>query len=221
MKKTLLFGYLLTLCNLTLFAQTGERPRIVHTTEKSAIHVPPQDAPAALQKIYSNLGTSSTDLYDDGAGEIVEGPNAEGAGEYFFAMQFTPNNNSHVLQVRVAVQYLGTGANQVNLNIYGDTNGAPGTLLAGPTEVRNLPEFGTCCALAVANFSPVAVIGGTQYWVVADTPLTGTGSDFLGLWDFVVQGKTPPNAFYSLENGSWYPDPSLDEPAGAVLGTIP
>ncbi len=55
MKKTLLLVCLLALGNLTLLAQT-EGPRAVHTPEKSAIHVPPQEAPEALSKIYTNLG---------------------------------------------------------------------------------------------------------------------------------------------------------------------
>ncbi len=63
MKKALLFTYLFLPCSLTLFAQTEQSPRIVHVKEKSAIHVPPQEAPAGLTKIYSNLGSSKTDLY--------------------------------------------------------------------------------------------------------------------------------------------------------------
>lgn len=219
MKKILMFVCLLALCNLTLFAQTPKSSRMVHATGKSAIHVPPQEAPEALKKIYSNLGESKTDLYIDHAW-LVDGPAADGGYSSFIAMVFTPKSNSHVSQVQVAMQYLGYGANQVNLSIYGDSGGVPGTLLAGPVTVTNLPDFGTCCLLAVANFTPVAVTGGTQYWVVADTPATGTGSDFAGAWAVVVQGKVPPLATYEGPYG-WSESPALDTPAGEVLGTIP
>jgi len=211
-----MFVCLLLLCNPTLLAQTGH-PRIVHTTEKSVIHVPPQEAPAGLKKIFSNLGKSKTDLYNDAAGWNVEGPNS-GQVTQFVGIPFTPKSNSHVSQVRVAMQYDGSGANQVNLSIYGDAGGMPGTLLTGPVTVTNLPDFGTCCALAVASFSPLAVTGGTQYWVVANTPPTGTGSDFVGVW--VLVAAEYPLAVY--EYGSWYPfiGDTIDL-AGEVLGTMP
>jgi hypothetical protein len=218
-KKALLFVCLLTLCNLTLFAQTGKPSRIVHTPEKSAVHVPPQEAPAALKTLYSNLGTK-TDLYLDTTGWSLTGFNSYGGSSsaYSIALPFTPKSNSHVSQVRVAVQYYGSGANQVNLSIYGDTNGAPGTLLAGPVTVKNLPNAGTCCALAIANFSPVAVTGGTRYWVVADAPLTGPGSDFVGAWDWVAK-----IILFGGTNGvnGWYGMNTDGLPAGQVLGTVP
>ena len=216
MKKTLLFACLLALSNFTLFAQTAKHPRELHTPEKSAIHVPPQEAPAGLTKIYSNLGKSKTDLFSDGAAWLVTGPNT-GNGIQFMGMPFTPKANSHVSQVQVAVEYV-KGANQVNLSIYGDSGGAPGTLLAGPVTVMNLPAAGTCCTLAVANFAPVAVTAGTQYWVVADTPLTGTGSDFVGGWGWIAK-----TVLQGENDGSvWYGFPAYtQEVAGKVLGTIP
>ena len=214
-KKTLLFACLLTLCNLTLFAQAVIHPQIVHAPEKSAIHVPPQETEAALKKIYSNLGKSPTNLYV-GQCWAVSGPNS-GMTE-FIAMPFTPKFNSHVSQVRVALQYY-TGANQVNLSIYGDSSGAPGTLLAGPVTVTNLPETGTCCTLAIANFSPVAVSEGTRYWVAADTPLSGTGSDFNGGWCWV---PVPTYLQAGSDGFGWSGfNGTPSEAAGEVLGTIP
>jgi hypothetical protein len=160
MKKTLMFVCVLLLCNLTLLAQTAGSRRTVHTPEKSAIHVPAQEAAAGLKKIYSNLGSSKTDLYNGEEGVGIQGPNVQGVDGYyvFIGIPFTPKSNSHVTQVRAAVQYQGFGpTNQVNLSIYGDSGGAPGTLLAGPVTVADLPDAGTCCTLAVANFAPVAV----------------------------------------------------------------
>ena len=218
MKKTLLLACLLSLCNLALFSQTRNLPRALHTAETSAILVsPPQEAPASLKKIYSNLGSIKTDLYNDHAGSEISGPNS-GSVELSFALPFTPKSNSHVSQVQVSVQHAG-GANQVNLSIYGDADGVPGTLLAGPIAITNLATTGTCCALAVANFSPVAVTGGSQYWVVADTPSKGTGSDFFGEWEWVAK-PVYPQAF--SDGFGWFASTSgPTEVAGEVLGTIP
>lgn len=92
--------------------------------------------------------------------------------------------------MRAAAEY-SCGANQVNLSLYSDHSGAPGTLLAGPVTATNLPIYFSCCKLAVANFSTgVSVTAGTQYWVVADTPSSGTGSDFNGVWEWVGPSKS-------------------------------
>lgn len=217
MKKALMFCCLLSFCNLTLVAQTGKAPQAVHTPEKSAIHLPAQETPTALTKIYGNLGTK-TDAYSDINAWAVAGPNSVG-GTHFFGLPFTPKSNAHVSQVKAALQYNGSGANQVNLSIYGDSSGVPGTLLAGPVTVTNLPASGTCCTLAIANFTPLAVTVGTRYWVVADTPASGTGSDFYGVWDWV------PKPIYlqaSNDGSGWVGFNSTPaEAAAEVLGTIP
>jgi hypothetical protein len=214
-KKTLIFLCCVSLCNLTLFAQIGRV--FLHTTEKSSMPVPAQEPPAGLKKIYSNLGPK-TNLYDAAIDWSVSGPNSP-AGTHFFALPFTPKSNSTVEQVGAALQYNGKGANQVNVSIYSDNGGLPGTLLAGPITVTNLPATGTCCALAVADFSPLSVTAGTKYWVVADTPLSGTGSDFRGAWAWIpkpiyLQGENDGDGWYSY-------DTSPGEAAAEVLGTIP
>jgi hypothetical protein len=98
-------------------------------------------------------------------------------------------------------------------------NGVPGTLLAGPVTVTNLHISGTCCSISIANFSPVAVNGGSQYWVVADTPLSGTGSDFIGVWNLVAKPFFRV-AFNSNEIGWFATDADL-LPASEVLGSVP
>jgi hypothetical protein len=217
MNRVPLFMCFLTLCNLTLFGQSGEFSKVVHTAEKSAIHVPPQAAPAGLTIIYTNLGKKG-DLYNC-CGFILSGPNSpSGSAFVFTAMPFTPKSNSHVSDVRAAVQYF-SGTNQIDLSIYNDSGGVPSTLLAGPVTVTNLPDDGTCCLLAVASFSPIAVSGGTQYWVVANTPLSGVGSDFYGTWQ--TAGKFIRFAANTATGSGWYAGSADVLPAGEVLGTIP
>lgn len=219
MKRTPLLVSLLTLCSLNLSAQTAKGARVVHTQERSSNHVSWQDIPESLTTIYNNLGTK-TNAYLDTDGWSITGFNSFGGSGSAFsvALPFTPKSNSHVSQVRVAVQYDGLGANQVNLSIYGDAAGIPGTLLAGPVTVTNLSVFGTCCTLAIANFTPVAVTAGSQYWVVAGAPLSGQGSDFVGVWDWVSK-----QIIFGGTNGvnGWSAINVDGLPAGKVLGTVP
>ena len=211
---------LVALCSTTLYAQNDRdsaHPNILRTADRSQIRVPAPDAPSGLTKIYSNLGPK-TDAYNALAGFVIRGPNA-GKFTMFLAMPFTPKSNSTVMQVEVAVHYAGSGANQVNLSVYDDFGGGPGTLLAGPQTIANLPQFATCCTLATWKLAPgVQVVGGNQYWVVADTPASGVGSDFVGTWDFIF-----PTHLTDMNSGShWYQFSGPDEEvAGAVFGTIP
>jgi hypothetical protein len=196
-------AFLLALSNSLLFAQT----------------VPPQQRPAGLQVIYGNLGQSQTNLYSTIGWVDVLGPGCSPPGPVFSAMPFTPKSNSHASQIRVPVQYGDVGANQVNLSIYTDSNGAPGALLAGPVTVTNLPNWATCCTLTTASFSPVALAGGSQYWIVADTPASGTGSDFCGTWNYVA--RTPPPIAYNQGKGWQVTSGPVVQLAGEVLGTLP
>jgi len=168
-----------------------------------------------LKKIYTNPGTKTDPYWVNAYSWAPLGANTTN-GPHFIALPFTPKSDSTVEQVQVAVFYK-SGDNQVNLSIYADAGGIPGTLLAGPVTVTNLAAAGTCCNLTVANFTPLAVAAGTQYWAVADTPLTGTGSDFIGVWNHVA--KDLPISF-NRGNG-WKSDTADNLPAGEVLGTIP
>jgi hypothetical protein len=218
-KKTLIAGFLAMSYSLVMWAQPEAKMRAVHTRDKSSLRMPPAESPLALKTIYTNLGKKG-DLYLDTDGWSLTGFNSYGGESSAFsvAMPFTPKSDAHVTQIRAAIQYYGSGANQVNVSIYGDANGAPGGILAGPVTVTNLPDFGTCCALAVASFVPLAVTAGTRYWVVASAPLTGTGSDFVGVWDWVSKV-----ILFGGSNGvDGWQGINLDGlPAGQVLGTFP
>jgi hypothetical protein len=215
-KNALLIACLFTFGHLTLLAQTQAYPRMLHTRPKSAVRVPAQEVPAGLKKIYSSLGPRNNP-YNGNDGWGISGPNSIAQRSSFVAVPFTPKSNAHVSQVNVPLAYNGSGANQVNINIYGDSNGVPGALLVGPITAFNLPDFGTCCTLVGAAFQSLAVTGGTQYWVVANTPLSGTGSDFFGIWDIGV--KDLPLAFE--DNSMWFAVNGYNLPAVEVLGTIP
>jgi len=217
-KKILLLVSLVIVCNSILFGQTVAQPRI-HHQDTGAIHVPPQETPQGLTTIYSSLGQSKDYLYNYIDTWLVSGPNSIVGLADFIAMPFTPQSNSHVSQVQAALLYAGVGANQVNVSIYSDRNGHPGKLLAGPVTVKNLAKIITCCQLAIADFNSVAVNRGTQYWVVADTPKSGRGSDFLGEWAGAVSPVLT-LAGNAAETG-WVAFNGNGLPAGEVLGTVP
>ena len=202
-------------CTTSLLAQ-----RVVHPSDRNEFPFAGTDsAPPTLQKIYSNLGTG-TDVYV-GSGFLLTGPNSAAKAVQYLSIPFTPNSNSTVEVLSAAIQY-SSGANQINLSLYSDSAGTPGTLLAGPFIVKNVPTYYTCCKLATAVVKPsLSVTGGTQYWLIADTPPAGTGSDFQGAWSFVPPLKST-NAF-NLGNGEgWFPQAdSIEEPAGAIYGTVP
>jgi hypothetical protein len=218
-KKAILVLCILTTCHLFLSAQASDHPRAVHAKQSPGVHVPAQEIPEGLITIYTNLGPK-TDAYLGTDGWDITGFNSFGGSSSAFeiALPFTPKSSSHLSQVRAALQYNGSGSNQVDFSIYSDAGGTPGTLLAGPVTVTNLPHFPSCCTLAVANFTPLAITGGSQYWIVANTPASGPGSDFVGVWNW--NHKTLPFAGSNGVNG-WFAEIGDTWPAGAVLGTIP
>jgi len=158
MRKTAMFVFTVTFLGASLRAQP---PKTIGYGGARSFEAPAQPEPAALVEIYSNLG-SATSTYTQ-LGLALFGPLSVYGTSEFAAMSFTPKANAHVSEVSAAIQYNGTGANQVNLSLYSDTRGVPGVLLAGPVTVTNLPNFQSCCKLAVAGFeSSVAVTSGTR-----------------------------------------------------------
>lgn len=219
MKKTLLFVFLMMLSSAMLFAQAKHNGRVTTTKEISAVHTAAPDVDQSLKRIYSNLGKKRTDVFLDTNGWTIAGTNAGIGVVQYVGIPFTPRWNSHVTQTQVAVEWV-QGDNQVNFSLYTDNAGTPGTLIAGPVTVTGLATFGTCCQLAVANFTSTAVKKGTQYWVVADEPTSGPGSNTWGAWAFVP--TLFPFAFFNPVNGGWLAaDGASAEAAGAVYGTIP
>ena len=218
LKKTLLLAGLI-ISTSTLFAQTVQQPQMLHHQGSLTMQVPTQEPLGGSSVIYSSLGSDPNNLYNYIDTWLVSGPNSIVGLSDFISLPFTPKSNSHITQVRVAVLYEGLGADRVNLSIRANSNGHPGKLLAGPVTVTKLPKSLTCCALAVANFSSLAVSGGTKYWVVADTPKSGLGSDFVGEWAGAVSPVLMLAA--NVAGTGWVAFNGNGLPAGEVLGTVP
>jgi hypothetical protein len=196
----------------TSFAQSAA-PAIAHTTH-SGIVTPAQPTPATLKTIFTNLGPSKTDDYNDTAGLYIMGPtNSFGDSEQADAVPFTPKSNSHVTQLQVAVGWI-SGTKKVVVGLYSDASGTAGTLLASGSST-SIPDFGACCTLVVVTIPSTAVTAGTQYWIGASTDDTNA-PDFAGVFE------ASNNATTSADVGltGWFAFSNI-WPAAAAFGTTP
>ena len=64
------------------------------------------------------------------------------------------------------------GTNSINVGIWSDVGGVPGTELAGK-DATGLPTFGTCCATVTVK-AAVSLTAGQQYWAVLSTDSKNT-----------------------------------------------
>jgi hypothetical protein len=216
MKKPVV-GTLLCLAVLTATfalpaAAAGHPSRLVHTKKGPVTRFV---QPEALYKIYNNLTNDPTNLYNCCSGYIISGVDSVFGYSYAEAQAFTPKHNAKITEVETGMSYYGYGANQVDISVYSDNAGTPGTLLATGTAT-NLQTFGSCCALATVTVSPaLLVMKGTQYWIVGDTPTSGTGSDSIDVWNAALGG---PTVGYDYDNTGWYSYAWGNGYAMAVLG---
>lgn len=210
MKTATMCIFAVTLCGANLHAQkTTTTPG--HATE----FVKPTEAvPGALQKIFSNLGPPTNAYIANGY--YVAGPNSALGSSQSVGLPFVATQNATAEVLAAAISWNSSGANEVNLSLYSDASGNPGTVLAGPVTVRRLPTFGTCCTVAKAVITPTPLTAGTVYWIVADLPSTGTGSDSEDVWDSVAQL----NIAADVADAGWFNFAANLTPAGAVLGTL-
>jgi hypothetical protein len=210
LKPAVLGLFVVTLACCTLLAQSG--PAIAHTS-RSGIVVPTQQDPVTLVTLYTNLGPTATDNYNDTTGYYVAGPTQTTTSEQWIALPFTAKKASHARQLQVAVGLISATTNQFIVGLYSDNAGVVGTLLAQATA-HNAPAFGTCCTLVSVNIASTALTANTQYWVVASSDDVNA-PDFLGVWQATNQ-----NIGGDVALGGWFTF-SANVPAGAVKGTVP
>jgi hypothetical protein len=218
MTKKSALGTLLCVVFLTTtvaLSAAADRPsRFVHTTRSGKVTRAVQTP--APYTIFSNLGKDPTNLYNCCNGYIISGINSTFGYSYAEAIAFTPKHNAKIKTVEAGMSWYGYGANQVDISVYSDSSGVPGTLLATGTAT-NLQTFGQCCALATITVKPaVAVVKGTQYWIVGDTPGSGTGSDSVDVWN-VAHGS---NVGSNYDSSGWSAYDFGNGYALAVLGRL-
>jgi hypothetical protein len=210
-KRALSCLFALTLASGVLWAQNG--PKVAHTTHHGPV-VPFKAPPATLKTIYSSLGPSATNAYNDTTGYYVIGPNnSVGLGEQWIASPFTPQVNSHVSQISVAVGWI-SGPKAIIIGLYSDDAGTVGTLLASG-ETNKVPAFGTCCQTVNVTVPSTAITAGTQYWIGVTTDDT-QAPGFTGVFNSTNSSTIAYNP--SLEG--WFTF-SGNVPAILVRGTTP
>jgi len=200
----------------TLLAQN--RVSDFFNVTRSTNITPFTDSSNAAVTIFSNLGPTTTNEYDNANGYCVTGNNQSGCGttEQWIAMPFTPAKASHATQIQIAIQYF-SGTNALQVSLYNDAGGAPGTSLK-TVEAFNAPAAGTCCMLVNANLGTpgVSLTAGTQYWVVASADDTRAPT-FSGYWAFTNFA----NVAYNPAQAGWITFQDNGAEAGAVKGTVP
>lgn len=212
LKRAVSSLFVVMLASGALLAQSAG-PKIAHTTHVGPSKAMRQAGPK-LTTIFSNLGPTTTNAYNDTTGYYVLGPdNSVGLPEQGIGVPFVAAANAHVEQLQVAVGLI-SGTPFVNVGLYADNAGTVGTLLAsGHSTV--LPLFGTCCQLVTVNISSTAITAGTQYWIVSSSDDTNA-PDFTGVYQAsnlaVIAGDVGLAGWSSF---------TTNTPAAAARGTIP
>jgi hypothetical protein len=212
LKRALACLFVFALTSGVLLAQDAEL-KVAHTTHSGPITPAPKSAPK-LTTIFSNLGPTSTNAYNDTTGYYVLGPNnSVGLPEQWIGVPFIPAANSHVEQLQVAVGWE-SGTSLVNVGLYSDNGGTVGTLLA-TGHSASIPVFGTCCQLVTVNIKSTAVTAGTQYWIVASSDDVNA-PDFTGVFQAsnlaIIAGDVGLAGWFSF---------TTNTPAAAARGTVP
>jgi hypothetical protein len=212
LKRALTCLFVLTLASGVLLAQSSDL-KVAHTTHSGPITPSAKPSPK-LTTIFSNLGPTSTNAYNDTTGYYVLGPdNSVGLPEQGIGVPFIPAANAHVEQLQVAVGWE-SGTSLVNVGLYSDNAGVVGTLLS-TGHASTIPVFGTCCQLVTVNIKSTAVTAGTQYWIVVTSDDT-KAPDFTGVFAAsnlaIIGGDVGLAGWFSF---------TTNTPAAAARGSVP
>jgi hypothetical protein len=132
-------------------------------------------------------------------------------GEAWTALPFIPAANVRVKTVRAAIDYYGPEqTEEVNLGIYRDNDGVPGTLLPGAQgSSTGVSAYGACCDFATVRFlgAGIALTGGVQYWLVG-SPNNVDAPEFDGFWQITSEClyanlKPAQEQFWFAFGGDW------------------
>lgn len=212
LKRVLSSLFVLALASGVLFAQNSHL-QVAHTVHTGKI-TPMQKSPSSAPRvIFSNIGPSKTNAYNDTTGYYILGPNnSVGLSEQAIGVPFTPRTSAHVSQLLVAVQWI-SGTSLVNVGLYSDSGGTVGSLLAS-AQSSAIPTFGTCCKLVDVTIPSTAVSGGSQYWIVAWSD-DANAPDFTGVFD----ASNLANIAGDVGQAGWFSF-TTNTPAAAAKGTI-
>jgi hypothetical protein len=142
---------------------------------------PPKHDPGTTV-IFSNVATKyPLGLYFCCSGATVSGPTSTLGFQSWPAMQFTPAADASVTEIDAAVEWI-EGTDAIDIDLYADSGGLPGTLLKS-FKATNLEGNAGCCAFAVGKDNQgIAITGGTPYWIAITSDANGT--DTFANWMF-------------------------------------
>lgn len=135
-------------------------------------------ATASADILYTTLGPNGE--YDTKAGWFVDGSNYT---NQVLAMPFTPAANAQMTDAVLALGNYAGGNNPVNLYLYTDNSGVPGTQLATLTQQGTIQPFSDGGSLIQFNCNGCGTVSqGTKYWLVAWETDPNTQQEWM--WDY-------------------------------------
>jgi len=135
-------------------------------------------ATASADVFYTNLGPNGE--YDTKNGWDVDG---SGYNNQVLAMPFIPSLNGPMTDAVLALSNYAGGNSPINLYLYTDNGGQPGSQLATLTQQGTIQPYSSGGSLITFNCNGCGTINlGTQYWLVAWEQDPNTQQ--LWMWDY-------------------------------------
>ena len=169
-------------------------------------------AAASAEVLFDNFGPGDT--YQYGYGMTLSDGSPVGT-DYDQGSGFDiVGGNYYLDSIEAAIGFV-TGQNIMNLTLYDDAGGVPGTPLEHVQVVGMMGNFGSVNPPVRFDFSGTTLLlEGALYWAIASTE-----DNSWSAWCFNDQGDVGPNAFRQ-DMGAWSSSVG-DRAAFRVLGTIP
>jgi hypothetical protein len=177
------------------------------SAEEQLSKLPETSAATARVMIFSNLNSDFSQPYIPGIGLLVVGNDVSGYGETWEALPFIPKADVQATRLKAAVGHDLGYATIMDLAIYSDSGGLPGTPLpGGQGTAANIPFSGDCCDFATARLPGVALSRGVRYWLVASP--NAQAENFMGLWQISTNCiwavlKPEESTLWTGYNGEW------------------
>jgi hypothetical protein len=155
---------------------------VTSVTRGSGLYLAPPLHDDGATVIFSNVANKyPLGLYFCCSGATISGPASQLGFQSWPAMQFTPATDISVTEIDAAVEWI-EGTDAVDIDLYADAGGVPGTLLES-FKATNLEGNAGCCAFAVGKDSKgIPITGGAPYWVAVTSDANGT--DTFANWMF-------------------------------------
>jgi hypothetical protein len=173
---------------------TSETAKIAAREQRSS----EMTGPAANVTIFTNLGPTSDNRYDMFGSVYVAGKNARDSDELWLALPFIPRANVHAKTLAAAITYV-SGTKLINLGIWSDSDGVPGSPLpGGQGSTTEIADAGELTQVTLPD-PGLALQKGVQVWLVA-SPDNHQAPDFEGLWhvsNLAVSAYEQPENFIS------------------------